>query len=127
MLDPGTVGLLGVVAELLTHWLGQRVGEKHANQVHDELSARLDTLDSRVTEVKGDIVSRSSDLAVRVAEVNGPLTEVKIDLTAPINHLRTGARSQIQSSSLRVARELKAATAGIIAALAEKGVNAGGR
>ena len=113
-MDAATVGVLGAVATvaavLITHWLGQRGGKERADQVREELNARLGAIDSRLTEVKGDLTAR--------------IAETKADSLSATNQVRTdlqGAtvRLEVRIDSMKetFALELRAAKAEILNAL----------
>ena len=121
--DTAAIGILGAVATvfavLVTHWLGQRRGKERADQVREELSARLNAIDSRLTEIKGDLKSQ--------------ISETKADSIVAINQARTDLQgstirleARIESMKEMFALELRASKAEILAALPQRVHQAGG-
>jgi gas vesicle protein len=116
-MDATTVGIIGAVVTvfsvLLTHWLGQRGGRERADQVRDELTSRLSGLDSRLTEVKGDlkdlIRDSKNDSLTAISQVrtelHGAIADAKNDSLSAIGQVR----KELQGSMVRIEARIDAA------------------
>ncbi|HEX3682486.1 MAG TPA: hypothetical protein VHU83_08070 [Bryobacteraceae bacterium] len=120
-MDASAIGILGAVttvaAVIVTHVLNQRAGEKRATQVRDELSGRIDTMNTRVTEVREALSQRISevktDLTARIAEVRGEAASQGAQIRSEIANSANTVKEVVSA-------EVKVMKAEILARLPER-------